>query len=322
MKKGLVFALVIFFAGAASLPAQTVFKLAETHPKGYPTEMADEYFAQLVTERSGGKLKVEVYPGNQLGEEKAAIEQVQLGAIAFTRVSSGPMAEFNKALGAFSLPYIFDNSDHMWKYLNGPDGQKLLDGLSASRFVGLCYYDPGARSFYSSKPIMKLEDLKGLKIRVIQNTINMELVAALGGSATPMPYGQVFSALQTQVIDAAENNFPSYLTANHYQVAKYYLVDTHQRVPEVLVMSKVVFDGLSKADQDLIRKAAVDSVARQRELWSAFEKEAEEKVKAAGCTVTYIKDLTPFQNAVKPVIDAHPEFTEILKGIAKARTAN
>jgi tripartite ATP-independent transporter DctP family solute receptor len=322
MKKGLVFALVIFFAGAASLPAQTVFKLAETHPKGYPTEMADEYFAQLVTERSGGKLKVEVYPGNQLGEEKAAIEQVQLGAIAFTRVSSGPMAEFNKALGAFSLPYIFDNSDHMWKYLNGPDGQKLLDGLSASRFVGLCYYDPGARSFYSSKPIMKLEDLKGLKIRVIQNTINMELVAALGGSATPMPYGQVFSALQTQVIDAAENNFPSYLTANHYQVAKYYLVDTHQRVPEVLVMSKVVFDGLSKADQDLIRKAAVDSVARQRELWSAFEKEAEEKVKAAGCTVTYVKDLTPFQNAVKPVIDAHPEFTEILKGIAKARTAN
>jgi tripartite ATP-independent transporter DctP family solute receptor len=322
MKKGLVFALVIFFAGTASLPAQTVFKLAETHPKGYPTEMADEYFAQLVTERSGGKLKVEVYPGNQLGEEKAAIEQVQLGAIAFTRVSSGPMAEFNKALGAFSLPYIFDNSDHMWKYLNGPDGQKLLDGLSASRFVGLCYYDPGARSFYSSKPIMKLEDLKGLKIRVIQNTINMELVAALGGSATPMPYGQVFSALQTQVIDAAENNFPSYLTANHYQVAKYYLVDTHQRVPEVLVMSKVVFDGLSKADQDLIRKAAVDSVARQRELWSAFEKEAEEKVKAAGCTVTYVKDLTPFQNAVKPVIDAHPEFTEILKGIAKARTAN
>jgi tripartite ATP-independent transporter DctP family solute receptor len=322
MKKGLVFALVIFFAGAASLPAQTVFKLAETHPKGYPTEMADEYFAQLVSERSGGKLKVEVYPGNQLGEEKAAIEQVQLGAIAFTRVSSGPMAEFNKALGAFSLPYIFDSGDHMWKYLNGPDGQKLLDGLSSSRFVGLCYYDPGARSFYSSKPIMKLEDLKGLKIRVIQNTINMELVAALGGSATPMPYGQVFSALQTQVIDAAENNFPSYLTANHYQVAKYYLVDTHQRVPEVLVMSKVVFDGLSKADQDLIRKAAVDSVARQRELWSAFEKEAEEKVKAADCTVTYVKDLTPFQTAVKPVIDAHPEYAEILKGIAKARTAN
>jgi len=269
MKKALLLALTMLFVGAASLQAQTVLKLAETHPKGYPTELADEHFAQLVTERSGGKLKVEVYPGNQLGEEKAAIEQVQLGAIAFTRVSSGPMAEFNKALGAFSLPYIFDSGEHMWSYLNSPEGQKLLDGLSTSRFVGLCYFDPGARSFYSFKPITKLEDLKGLKIRVIQNTINMELMQALGASATPMPYGQVFSSLQTQVIDAAENNFPSYLTANHYQVAKHYLVDAHQRVPEVLVVSKVVFDGLSKEDQDLIRQAAKDTVAKQRELWSA-----------------------------------------------------
>lgn len=321
MKKALVLALIMLFAGAASLSAQTVFKLAETHPKGYPTELGDEYFAQLVTERSGGKLKVEVYPGSQLGEEKAAIEQVQMGAIAFTRVSSGPMAEFNKALGAFSLPYIFDSADHMWNFLNGPDGQKLLDGLSTSRFVGLCYFDPGARSFYSFKPIEKLEDLKGLKIRVIQNTINMELMQALGASATPMPYGQVFSSLQTRVIDAAENNFPSYLTANHYQVAKNYLVDAHQRVPEVLVMSKVIFDGLSKADQELIRQAAKDSVAKQRELWNAFDKEAEAKVKAEGCTVTYVKDLTPFQKAVKPVFDAHPEFAEVLKDIAKARIA-
>ncbi len=319
MKKALLMAFVMLLAGAATLPAQVVLKLAETHPKGYPTEMADEYFAQLVTERSGGNIKVEVYPGSSLGEEKAAIEQVQLGAIAFTRVSSGPMAEFNKALGAFSLPYIFDNGDHMWNYLISADGQKLLDGLSASRFVGLCYFDPGARSFYSFKPITKLEDLKGLKIRVIQNTINMELMKALGASATPMPYGQVFSSLQTQVIDAAENNFPSYLTANHYQVAKNYLVDAHQRVPEVLVISKVVFDGLAKADQELIRQAAKDSVAKQRELWSAFEKEAEAKVKAEGSVITYVKDLKPFQDAVKPVFDAHPEYAEVLKDIAKAR---
>jgi len=321
MKK-LVLVFAMLLVGVVSSPAaQVVLKLAETHPKGYPTEMADEYFAQLVTERSGGKMTVEVYPGSQLGEEKAAIEQVQLGAIAFTRVSSGPMAEFNKALGAFSLPYIFDSGEHMWNYLNSPEGQKLLDGLSASRFVGLCYFDPGARSFYSFKPITKLEDLKGLKIRVIQNTVNMELMKALGASATPMPYGQVFSSLQTQVIDAAENNFPSYLTASHYQVAKNYLVDAHQRVPEVLVISKTIFDGLSKADQELIRQAAKDSVAKQRELWNAFEKEAETKVKAEGCTVTYVKDLTPFQKAVKPVVDAHPEYAEVLKDIAKARTA-
>jgi len=320
MKKTLFMAFVMLWVGASSLQAEMVLKLAETHPKGYPTELADEYFAQLVTERSGGKIKVEVYPGSSLGEEKAAIEQVQLGAIAFTRVSSGPMAEFNKALGAFSLPYIFDDGEHMWNYLMSADGQKLLDGLSASRFVGLCYFDPGARSFYSFKPITKLEDLKGLKIRVIQNTINMELMKALGASATPMPYGQVFSSLQTQVIDAAENNFPSYLTANHYQVAKHYLVDAHQRVPEVLVISKVVFDGLAKADQDLIKQAAKDSVAKQRELWNAFEKEAEAKVKAEGSIITYVKDLKPFQDAVKPVFDAHPEYAEVLKDIAKART--
>ena len=319
MFKKLFTVLIALVLVGGILPAQTVLKLAETHPKGYPTEVADEYFAQLVTERSGGKLKAEVYPGSSLGEEKAAIEQVQLGALAFTRVSSGPMAEFNKALGAFSLPYIFDNADHMWKYLNGPDGQKLLDGLASSRFIGLCYYDPGARSFYSTKEIRKFADLKGLKIRVIQNKINMELMQALGASATPMPYGQVFSSLQTGVIDAAENNFPSYLTANHYQVAKYYLVDTHQRVPEVLVMSKVIHDRLSKADQALIKKAAQDSVAKQRELWNAFEKEAEAKVKAAGSIITYLKDLSDFQKAVKPVIDAHPEFADVLKGIDKAR---
>ncbi len=299
---------------------QLVLKLGETHPPDYPTTMGDKEFAKLVTERSKGRIKVEVYPSSQLGEEKAVIEQVQLGAIAFTRVSSGPMAEFNKPMGVFSLPYIFDSNEHMWKFLNGPDGQKMLDGLSASKFIGLCYFDPGARSFYSTKPIKELADMKGLKIRVIQNKINMELMQAIGASATPMPYGQVFSALQTGVIDGAENNFPSYLTANHYQVAKNYLVDQHQRVPEVLIMSKVVWDKLSDDDKKLIKQCAVDAVKTQRELWAKFEKEAEDKVKAAGCTVTYVKDLKPWQEAVKPMIQNYRgEYGAVLDAIAKAK---
>ncbi|MDT8904065.1 TRAP transporter substrate-binding protein [Anaeroselena agilis] len=323
-----LFVLTGIFAGcgggdkkAADKPAQQqlVLKLGETHPPDYPTTLGDKKFAELVTERSKGRIKVEVYPSSQLGEEKAVIEQVQLGAIAFTRVSSGPMAEFYKPMGVFSLPYIFNNGDHMWKFLNGPDGQKMLDGLQGSKFVGLCYFDPGARSFYSTKPIKSLEDMKGLKIRVIQNKINMDLMQALGASATPMPYGQVFSSLQTGVIDGAENNFPSYLTANHYQVAKYYLVDTHQRVPEVLVMSKVVWDKLSAEDKKLIKQAAVDSVKTQRELWAKFEKEAEAKVKAAGCTVTEVKDLKPWQEAVKPMIQKYrADYGEVLDDIAKA----
>jgi tripartite ATP-independent transporter DctP family solute receptor len=299
---------------------QLVLKLGETHPPDYPTTLGDKKFAELVTERSKGRIKVEVYPSSQLGEEKAVIEQVQLGAIAFTRVSSGPLAEFNKPLGVFSLPYIFDSTEHMWKFLNGPDGQKMLDGLSGSKFIGLCYFDPGSRSFYSTKPIKELADLKGQKIRVIQNKINMDLMQALGASATPMPYGQVFSSLQTGVIDGAENNFPSYLTSNHYQVAKHYLVDGHQRVPEVLVMSKVVWDKLSEDDKKLIKQAAIDSVKTQRELWDKFEKEAEAKVKAAGSTVTYVKDLKPWQEAVKPMIEKYrPEYSEVLSAIEKAR---
>ncbi len=323
-----LFVLTGVFAGCggdkkpADKPAQQqmVLKLGETHPPDYPTTMGDKKFAELVTERTKGRIKVEVYPSSQLGEEKAVIEQVQLGAIAFTRVSSAPMAEFNKPLGVFSLPYIFDNTDHMWKFLNGPDGQKMLDGLAASKFIGLCYYDPGARSFYSTKPIKELADMKGLKIRVQQNKINMDLMQAIGASATPMPYGQVFSALQTGVIDGAENNFPSYLTANHYQVAKYYLVDQHQMVPEVLVMSKVVWDKLSDEDKKIIKQAAADSVKTQRELWTKFEKEAEDKVKAAGCTVTYVKDLKPWQDAVKPMLERYRgEYGQVLDAIAKAR---
>lgn len=304
----------------APAAAPIVLKLAETHPPDYPTTLGDKKFAELVTERSKGRIKVEVYPSSQLGEEKAAIEQVQLGALAFTRVSSGPLAEFNKPLGVFSLPYIFDSGEHMWKFLEGPDGAKMLDGLQQAKFVGLCYYDPGARSFYSTKPIKELADLKGLKFRVIQNKINMDMVAALGASATPMPYGQVFSSLQTGVIDGAENNAPSYLTSNHFQIAKFYLLDAHQRVPEVLVMSKVVWDKLSPDDQKLVKQAALDSVKTQRELWSKFEKEAMDKVKAAGSTVIEVKDLKPWQAAVKPVIDKYrADYKDALEAIDKAR---
>jgi tripartite ATP-independent transporter DctP family solute receptor len=319
-----VFALtaVVFFSNnrTAAANPEIVLKLGETHPKGYPTELADEEFGRLVGERSKGRIKVEVYPGNQLGEEKAVIEQVQLGAVAMTRVSTSPVSEFAKELGVFSLPFVFDNKEHMWSFLNSSDGQKLLDSLQPHRFVGLCWYDGGARSFYSRKPITKVEDLKGLKIRVMQNQWMVKMIDAFGANATPMPYGQVFSSLQTGVIDAAENNAPSYFSASHFQVAKYFLLDGHARIPEILMMSKVVWDKLSKADQALVRQAAVDSVKKQRELWDAFEGEALAKVKAAGSIVTEVKDPTPYQKAVKSVVDeARPSFGDTLKAIDKAR---
>lgn len=300
--------------------AKYTFRLAETHPADYPTTLGDKKFAELVNERTKGRIKIEVFPSSQLGEEKAVIEQVQLGAIEFTRVSSSPLAEFNKAFGVFSLPYIFDNDTHMWKFLSGDAGNKMLDGLEKSKMKGLAYYSSGSRSFYTKKPVTKVEDLKGLKIRVQQNKINMDLISALGASATPMPYGEVFSGLQTGVIDGAENNSPSYLTANHYQAVKNYILDGHQRVPEVLLISKVTWDKLSEEDRKIIKQAAIDSVTTQRELWGKFEKESMEKLKANGVVVTEVSDVKPWQAAVKPVIDKHGEnYQEELAAIEQAR---
>ncbi len=300
--------------------AKYTFRLAETHPADYPTTLGDKKFAELVNERTKGRIKIEVFPSSQLGEEKAVIEQVQLGAIEFTRVSSSPLAEFNKAFGVFSLPYIFDNDAHMWKFLNGEAGTKMLDGLEKSKMKGLAYYSSGSRNFYTKKPVTKVEDLKGMKIRVQQNKINMDLISSLGASATPMPYGEVFSGLQTGVIDGAENNSPSYLTANHYQAVKNFVLDGHQRVPEVLLISKVTWDKLSEEDRKIIKQAAIDSVATQRDLWEKFEKDSMEKLKANGVVVTEVTDVKPWQAAVKPVIDKHGEnYKEELAAIDQAR---
>nr|WP_234987283.1 TRAP transporter substrate-binding protein [Bacillus sinesaloumensis] len=296
------------------------FRLAETHPADYPTTKGDIKFAELVEERSNGRIKIEVFPSAQLGEEKAVIEQVQLGAIEFTRVSSGPLAEFNKDFGVFSLPYIFDNDEHTWKFLNGDMGAAMLESLEDSQLRGLAYYSSGSRNFYSSKPLKSIDDLEGLKIRVQQNKINMELIDALGASATPMPYGEVYSSLQTGVIDGAENNHPSFYSAKHYEVAPNYILDGHQRVPEVLLISKTVWDTLSAEDQEIIKEAALDSVEYQREEWDKYEKESLDAVKKEGATVVEVDDVTPWQEKVKPVIDNYrDEFKDVLDAIDNAR---
>lgn len=296
------------------------FRLAETHPPDYPTTLGDKKFAELVDQKSEGRIKIDVFPSAQLGDEKAVIEQVQLGAIEFTRVSSGALAGFNKDYGVFSLPYIFDSQDHMWNFLKGETGEKLLTSLESSKMRGLAYYDPGARSFYTKEPVKSLEDLKGKKIRVIQNQVNVDIMEALGASATPMPYGEVFSALQTGVIDGAENNYPSYYSSKHYEVAKNYIVDTHQRVPEVLLISTATWSKLSEEDQKILKEAAMESVAYQIEQWNKYEQESKDKVIAAGSTITEVSDLGPWQEAVKPVIEKYrPDFGEVLDAIDAAR---
>jgi tripartite ATP-independent transporter DctP family solute receptor len=312
-------ALTAFAMGASS---QAVLKLAEIHPQGYPTELADEQFAKLVGQYTSGKYKVDIFPGGQIsGDEKVVIEQVKINAIQIARVSSGALGSFNAQLNVFSLPYLFDSADHMWAFLLGPYGQKMLGDLAPSGFIGLCWYDGGARSFYANYPLNSIADLKGHKFRVMPNNLLVKMVEAMGASAVPMAAGQVFSAIQTGVIDGAENNAPSYVMSfNHYQVAKYYMLDEHLRLPEVLFMNKSAWDKLSKDDQAAFRKAAAETVAFQRKAWDDYDVKAMAKGKAEGSIVVEVKDKTPFKNAVKDLLAAEsPNFAETIKAIDAAR---
>jgi tripartite ATP-independent transporter DctP family solute receptor len=293
----------VLLTGAAG--AQTVLRSSDTHPDGYPTVEAVEYFGELVKERTGGRYAVEVYHSAQLGEEKDTIEQVRSGVIDLNRVSMAPFNGLIAETTVPSLPYLFRSEDHMHKVMDGEIGAEIAAAFEPHGLVALAFYDAGARSFYNSKkPINTKDDLAGLKFRVIQSDIFVDMVTALGANATPMPYGEVYSAIETGVIDGAENNFPSYDTAKHAEVAKNYALDEHTMVPEVFVMAKSSWDKLTPEDQAIFKQAAKDSVAKQRELWAAKVKESRAKVEAAGSQIT-TPDKQAFIDAMAPVYEKH-----------------
>jgi tripartite ATP-independent transporter DctP family solute receptor len=300
---------------APAAPSQIVLKAADIQPEDYPTTMGMKYMAKLLDERSNGRIKMQVYGGGQLGQEKETIEMTQAGTIAFNRINAAPLASFSTPVGVFSLPYLFRDEDHLWKVLDGPIGKGLLKGMESSNLVGLAYYDSGARSFYTKgKPIKTVADMKGMKIRVQQSKIFVDLVNTLGGSATPMNFGEVYSGLQTGIIDGAENNPPSLWTTKHYEVAKYYSLDEHSMVPEVLLISKKVWDGLSPADQKLIAQAAQDSVPEQRKLWNALVQKSMDELVAHGTVI--VKPIkAPFQKAMEPVYAKYPEYKDLISQI-------
>lgn len=319
-----IFLCAVLFAlatGVFAADSQVILKLAEIHPKGYPTELADEQFAALVNKYTDGQIKIDVFPGGQLsGDEKVILEQVKINAIGLGRVSSGIFGSFNAQLNVFSLPYLFDSSKHMWDFLNSDYGQKMLADLAPSGFIGLCWYDGGARSFYADYPLNTIADLKGKKFRVQGNPIAVKMVEAMGASAVPMAAGQVFSAIQTGVIDGAENNAPSLISFNHYQVAKYYMLDEHLRLPEVLFMSKIAWDKLSATQQKAIRKAAAETVDFQRKKWDAYEVEALATIIKEGEIVVQVPDKTPFKKAVKDLLaEEGPKYAATIKAIEAAR---
>ncbi|WIJ26171.1 TRAP transporter substrate-binding protein [Devosia sp. RR2S18] len=289
----------------STVSAQTVLRSSDTHPDGYPTVEAVERFGELLEEKTDGRYTVEVFHSAQLGQEADTIEQTQFGVIDLNRISIGAFGTQVPEATVTQLPFIFRSTEHFHNVLDGPVGEEILAAFDAVDVVALAFYDGGARSFYNSqKPIETPADMEGLKIRVMQSDIFVDMVGALGGNATPMPYGEVYSGIQTGVIDGAENNYPSYDTAGHAEVAKYYSLDEHLMVPEVLVVSKVLWDGLSPEDQAAFREAAEESVAYQRELWAAQEEESRAAVEALGATINEV-DKQPFIDAMAPVYEKY-----------------
>ena len=295
----------VMMTGAVTA-CEVTLRSSDTHPDGYPTVEAVKAMGKLLEERTGGKLCIEVFHSAQLGQEKDTIEQTKFGVIDMNRVSMGPFNNLVEETKVVSLPYIFRSVDHMHKVMDGPIGEEILTAFEPHGYVGLAFYDGGSRSFYNAKkPIETIDDLKGMKVRVMQSDIFVDMMSALGANATPMPYGEVYSSIQTGVIDGAENNWPSYESSGHFEVAGYYTLDEHLIVPEVLVMSKASWDKLSAEDQAAVRQAAKDSVPMMREMWQAREKASEDKVRAAGATVVTDIDKQPFIDAMKPVYEKH-----------------
>jgi tripartite ATP-independent transporter DctP family solute receptor len=311
-------AIVAGLAGTPALAAEVTLRSADIHPDGYPTVEAVKYLGDLVKERTGGRIEIQVFNNRQLGEEKDTIEQTRFGVIDMNRINLAPLNNLVPATVVPALPFIFRSTDHMHEVMDGPIGEEILKALEPAGLIGLAFYDSGARSFYTvNKQIKTVDDVKGMKIRVQQSDMWLAMMGALGANPTPMAMGEVYSSLETGVIDGAENNWPSYESSKHYEIAKFYTLSQHSMSPEVLVISKVSWDKLSPEDQQVLKTAAKESVAKMRELWTAREKKSEETVRAAGVTVAEI-DKQPFIDAMAPVYERFagtPELKSLVEKI-------
>ena len=296
----------------------TDFKSADTHnADDYPTVVAVKHMGELLNKASGGKHSIKVFNKQALGSEKETIDQVKIGALDFTRVNVGPMNNICIKTQVPTMPFLFRSVEHMRKRLDGPVGDEILKDCEQHGFIGLAFYDSGARSLYSKKPIKTVADVKGMKIRVQQSDLWVSLISAMGANATPMPYGEVYTALKTGIIDAAENNIPSFDTAKHAEAVKFYSRTEHSMAPEILVMSKIVYDKLPKAEQDMVRKAAKDSVIFMRQKWDEQEAKSLAKVKAEGAQFVDV-DKASFQAVMGPVYDKFmttPDLKRLVKTV-------
>ena len=300
----LALALALAFGATAQ---EVVLRAADNQPEDYPTVQGLYFMADYIEAATDGRIVMEVFPGGQLGDERSTIEQVQLGVIDVVRTSTSPVGEFHAPMGVFSLPYIFRGETHMWKVVSGPIGRELLDGLAEADLRGLAYYDSGSRNFYTTDvPIRSTADLEGLRMRTQQSQVVLDMMEALGAEPVPMAFEEVYSSLQTGVIDGAENNFPSYgpFGVRHYEVAPYFTLDGHARVPEVVMISEQTWSGLDPADQQIVREAALASTTVQAALWDDLSNESRAAVVEAGSEIITV-DVSEFQEAMAPLYEEY-----------------
>ncbi|MGM0702400.1 MAG: TRAP transporter substrate-binding protein [Pseudomonadota bacterium] len=321
MKKTACAAAVTAAMGAMSLPVQAEgWRGWNIHPEGYPNTEALEAFAERVAERTEGRIEPQVYNNAVLGDQPDAIEQTRNGALDFANFNMGPMGPIVNETNVLSLPFIFDSIDHMHEVMDGEIGHRFADALADKNLIALSWFDSGARSLYNtSHPIETPEDVEGLKIRVMNNDLYVEMIEALGGNATPMAYGEVFQSLKTGVLDGAENNYPSFESSNHYEVAEYYSLTEHLIIPECLCIAKASWESLSEEDQEIVREEAIKASEMQRQLWVEGSQESREIVLDAGVEINEIEDKTPFQDLMEPVyagfIEENPDLEELINAI-------
>ncbi len=305
-----IYLLGLVFAGgmlsACSRQDDTVvLKLAHVLDTGHSVHQGMVHMAERLEHYSDGKMRIDIYPSGQLGSERDTVELVQIGSLAMTKVSAAPLEAFVPAMQVFSIPYVFRDREHLFKALDSEVGKELLKSTEVARLKGMGYYDSGSRSFYMvDTPVETPDDIQGKKIRVMKSQTAVKMIAAMGGGATPISWGELYTALQQGVVDGAENNPPSFYLSGHYEVCKYYALNEHTSVPDMLLMSSHIWESLDTQQQEWLQMAVDDSVTYQRELWRVSTEEALAAVEAAGVIVTR-PDKRPFMAAVEEMKAAY-----------------
>ena len=300
-------AFLLLLSGCGPQEQGKVLKLAHGLDPSHPVHSAMVFMAERCNEISGGELSMDIYPSGQLGSEQQCVELLQIGSLAITKVSAAVMESFTEDFKVLGLPYVFRSKEHAFKVLDGEIGDEILLSTEPFWLRGLCFYDAGSRSFYTiDTPINHPDDLQGLKIRVMKSITAMEMVKAQGGSPTPISWGELYTALQSGVVDGAENNPPSFYTSHHYEVCKYYSLNEHTMVPDVLIVSQKVWKKLSEQEKKWLQQAADESVPVERRLWAESEKESLEIVEREGVNIIY-PEKEPFAAKVEELLESYRE---------------